>query len=318
MSIKCVVIDAGARYGLHPSWAELRGLVEFHLFEMDAQEAERLQRKYRNDPRITVYPIALYSSDTTLRYRVSQHRALNSLLCSNDDLLRQNDYMLRDFAVTGERAAEARSVDSLFAGRDVHFLKLDVEGAEYELLQGAREKLRTSVLGVRSEVLFSPVYKEAALFGDLHREMLEAGLELLNFDYTGAGNKAGRFTLPGRYGKLLSSDAVWVVAYDRLFAAKGDRLAEDVVRLALFLMLNGATDLAVDLLTQAVTREGVSLAPYRDDPLFVALHRKVLLLFKSLLGLPMLQESDITKSYKTIFARDFPLMNEFYQSDIFQ
>jgi FkbM family methyltransferase len=318
MSIKCVVIDAGARYGLHPSWAELRGLVEFHMFEMDGQEAERLQRKYRNDPLIAVYPLALYSSDTTLRYRVSHHRALNSVMCSNDDLLRQNEYMLRDFAVTEECTAEARSVDSLFAGRDVHFLKLDVEGAEYELLKGAREKLRTSVLGARSEVLFSPVYKEAALFGDLHREMLESGFELLNFDYTGAGNKAGRFTLPGRYGKLLSSDAVWVIGYDRLFAAQGARRTEDVIRLALFLILNNATDLAVDLLKRAVTREGVSLAAYRDDPLFVALHRRVLLLFKSLLALPMLQENDITSTYRTIFARDFPLMNEFYQSEFFQ
>jgi FkbM family methyltransferase len=318
MSIKCAVIDAGARYGLHPSWAELRGLVEFHLFEMDGQEAERLQRKYRNDSQITVYPLALYSSDTTLRYHVTQHRALNSVMCSNDDLLRQNDYMLRDFAVTEECATEARSVDSLFADRDVHFLKLDVEGAEHELLQGAREKLRTSVLGVRSEVLFSPVYKGAALFGDLHREMLEAGFELLNFDYTGAGNKAGRFTLPGRYGKLLSSDAVWVVGCERVFAAQGARRVEDVVRLALFLMLNGATDLAVDLLTRAVTCEGVSLVGYRDDPLFMALHRRVLLLFKSLLGLPMLQEKDITSTYKTIFGRDFPLMNEFYQSELLQ
>ena len=64
--------------------------------------------------------------------------------------------------------------------------------------------------------------------------MLENGFDLLNLDYDGAGNKTGRFTLPGRYGKLLSSDAVWIVANDRLFAARGERLRGDVVRLALF------------------------------------------------------------------------------------
>ena len=42
--LNCVVVDAGARYGLHPSWAELRGIAEFHLFEMDADEADRLAR----------------------------------------------------------------------------------------------------------------------------------------------------------------------------------------------------------------------------------------------------------------------------------
>src|SRR5262245_30028691 len=122
MAINCVVIDAGARYGLHPTWADLRGLAEFHLFEMDADEARRLQRKYESDPRIKVYPLALYSSDTTLTFRVSQHQALNSVFQSNDNLLRQNEYMVRDFAVTEDRKTEARSLDSLFAGREIHFL----------------------------------------------------------------------------------------------------------------------------------------------------------------------------------------------------
>ncbi len=314
MTLNCVVIDAGARYGLHPTWADLRGLVEFHLFEMDADEAGRLERKYQADPRIKVYPLALYSSDTTLTFRVSQHQALNSVFQSNDDLLRQNDYMVREFAATEERKTEARSINSLFAGRDVHFLKLDVEGAEYELLKGASKVMSTTMLGVRSEVLFAPIYEGAPLFGDLHRVLLDHGFELLNFDYVGAGSKAGRFTLPGRYGKLLSSDAVWVVGTDRLFAAKGERLLHDVVRFALFVMNNGATDLAIDTLLRAVTREGVSFASVKDDPLFQALHRKVLFLFKALLGLPMLQETDITSTYSTIFGLEFPLMNRFYES----
>jgi FkbM family methyltransferase len=317
MALNCAVIDAGARYGLHPSWTDLRGLVDFHLFEMDADEAARLQRKYQKDERITVHPLALYSSNTTLTYRVSEHHALNSVFQSNDDLLRQNEYMLNAFAAAEERKVEARTIDSLFAGRDIHFLKLDIEGAEYEVLKGATGVVSTTVLGLRSEVLFAPVYKDAPLFGDLHRLMLEQGMELLNFDYTGAGNKAGRFTLPGRFGKLLSSDAVWVVGNDRLFAARGERLQADIVRFALFLMNNGATDLAVDTLLRAVTREGVSFALLSEDPLFRALHRKMLLLFKSLLTLPMLQEADITNTYQTIFGLEFPLMNRFYESDLF-
>lgn len=314
MTINCVVIDAGARYGLHPTWADLQGLVDFHLFEMDPEEAQRLKRKYSTDPRIKIYPVALYSSDTTLTYRVSQHQALNSVFQSNDELLRQNEYKLREFSVTEEHKTEARSIDSLFAGQEVHFMKLDVEGAEYELLKGSAKVLSTRVLGVRSEVLFAPMYEGAPLFGDLHRLLLDHGFELLNFDYTGAGNKAGRFSLPGRYGKLLSSDAVWVIGNDKLFAAKGERLLHDVVRFSLFLINNGATDLAVDTLLRAVTREGISFECLKDDPLFHALHRKVLFLFKALLGFPMLQETDLTNTYRTIFGREFPLMNRFYES----
>ena len=137
--VSCVVVDAGARYGLHPSWADLRGCAEFHLFEMDREEASRLSQKYKGDRLITVHPIALYSSDTTLKFRVSEHQALNSVLQVNDNFLQSSDYMLRDFQVKDEMTTPARALDSLFSGRAVHFLKLDVEGAEYELLKGAVE-----------------------------------------------------------------------------------------------------------------------------------------------------------------------------------
>jgi FkbM family methyltransferase len=314
MTIPCVVIDAGARYGLHPTWAELRGLVDFHLFEMDEVEAARLDLKYLNDERIHVYPIALFREDTNLTFQVHQHRALNSVFATNPELLSRNNYMLREFSEVERRTTVARSIDSIFAGKEVHFLKLDVEGAEFDLLKGASHALETTILGVRSEVLFAPIFEGGAQFGDIHSYLLDRGFELLNLDYTGAGNQAGRFSLPVRFGKLLSSDAVWVVNNERLFAAGGEGTLHDLIRFSLFLMNNGATDIAVETLIRAVTREGVSLAPVKSDPLFRELRRKILLLFKTLLTFPMLLEADITEAYRTIFDEEFPLMNRFYET----
>jgi FkbM family methyltransferase len=316
-NIGCVVLDAGARYGLHPSWADLRGIVEFHLFEMDEVEAKRLTAKYRNDAGIKVYPLALYSADATLEFAVSEHQALNSLFETNTDLLDQHDYMKRDFASSARRKVEARSVDSVFAGAPVHFMKLDCEGAEFDILKGAAATLDSTVLGVRSEVLFAEVYKGAALFGELNAFMIARGFELLNLDYAGAGNKGGKFTTMRQYGRLISSDAVWTVGNDRLWDKGRGRVTEDVVRMALFLMNNGATDIAVETLLRAVTREGVSFEGLDHDPVFKALHRKALLLFKSLQSLPQLTEEEIASAYRTIFNREFPLMNRFYESDIF-
>lgn len=317
MTIRCVVVDAGARYGLHPTWSDMKEVAEFHLFEMDEIEAVRLARKYSGSPNITVYPVALYSRDTTLQFHVSEHRALNSLLESNQKLLERNEYMIKEFEVNERRTVNARSLDSMLRDQEIHFMKLDVEGAELDLLEGARQHLQRSVLGVRSEVLFSPIYVGAPLFGDINSHLLAEGFELLNLDYTGAGNKAGRFTLPGRYGKLLSTDAVWIVSEEKLFSTNGTELSESVVRMALFLISNNATDLAIELLVRAVTREGASLSSYRDDPLFQKLHRKVLYLFKSLLAVPQLSSKDVMSTYQTIFGRDFPAMNQFYESDMF-
>ncbi len=315
-NVKCVVVDAGARYGLHPTWVDLKDVAEFHLFEMDEGEAQRLAEKYRSNEQITVYPIALYSSDTVLKFTAAEHRGLNSVLPTNYELLEQHEYMTRDFTPTEEREVSARSLDSLFDGKDVHFIKLDVEGAESDVLEGAVKMLGKSVLGLRSEVLFAELYKGAALFGDLNKFMLDHGFELLNLDYTGAGNKAGRFTLPGRYGRLFSSDAVWIVGNERLFSGSGDERAHDVLRMAVFLMQNNATDLAVDLMERAITREGISFATLNEDPLFKAFHKKCLILFKSLLSVPSIEESDIVSVHRTIFGFDFPIMNRFYESEL--
>ena len=317
MTVDCVVIDGGARYGLHPTWNELRGIAQFHLFEMDPLEADRLRRKYQNDPTITVYPIGLYREDTTLKFTVNEHRALNSLFEVHDEVLKRNEYMVQAFTPVEVKEVQVRSLDSLFHGKPVHFLKLDVEGAEYDVLSGASKILRSSILAVRAEVLFSPVYKGAAPFGDVNRLLLDEGFELLNLDYTGAGNKAGRFTLPGRYGKLISSDGVWIVNNDRLFSATGNALRDNIIRMSCFLMNNGATDLAIEMLEQAVTKANISFADMKDDPLFAYLHRKVLLLFKSLMERPMWSESDITSVYRQIFNLEFPTLNRFYESEIF-
>jgi FkbM family methyltransferase len=317
-SLDCVVLDAGARYGLHPSWVELRGVATFHLFEMDPAEAARLAKKYSSDSAIHVHPVALFSQNRTLKFNVSQHRALNSMYSTDTDLLERNEYMQEGFSVIDELSVEAKTIDSVFSGADIHFLKLDIEGAELEALKGGTDKLRTSILGVRSEVCFAPVYKSAPLFGDIHRYLLDFGFELLNLDYTGQGNKAGRFARPARYGKLISSDAVWVINNDRLFAACGERLVHDLVRLAAFLALNDAPDLAVDVLLRAVQREGVSFDCVRNCALFASLHRKLLLFFKELTGLPMFDKAEIGAAYQTIFGREFPDLNRFYELDIFK
>ena len=41
MKIKINIVDAGARYGIHPNFEELREIADFHLFEVDMQEVHQ-------------------------------------------------------------------------------------------------------------------------------------------------------------------------------------------------------------------------------------------------------------------------------------
>jgi hypothetical protein len=74
-------------------------------------------------------------------------------------------------------------------------------------------------------------------------------------------------------------NAVWIVNNERLFSTIVNTLRDDVVRIACFLLNNGATDLAVEILQQAVSEKNISFDDLQKDPLFNYLRRKILLLF---------------------------------------
>ena len=123
MSIECRVIDAGARYGLHPSWESFIGIAEFHLFEPDAEESNRLKNKYTEYSNIVVHSKALYSESKALTFRVSRHRALNSILPANTDFLEKESYKLSEFDTMGTFEVEAVSIDEYYEKTPIHFLK---------------------------------------------------------------------------------------------------------------------------------------------------------------------------------------------------
>lgn len=314
--LNCVVLDAGARYGLHPTWSELRDLASFHLFELDTEEASRLAAKYSACPNITIHPVALYSRSGPLRIKFRQHKGLHSAFAPDLETAAALRYMEEAQGVTGEADVAATTVDEAFAGQEVHFLKLDTEGSELAILEGATRSLADHVLGIRCEVNFVPMLEKGPLFGDIAGFLQERGFDLLNLDYLGRGHAASQFTMPGRYGTLLATDAVWIARRHRVMSGAPELVARRAVQLALFLFQNNATDVAIDLLVAAARTPGIDLGVFVDQPLFRVLRRKVLLLFKDLSYLPYFEIDGIRDTYRTIFRSEFPEMHEFYESDL--
>jgi hypothetical protein len=68
--------------------------------------------------------------------------------------------------VVGTRTLETRRLDDFAETTGADFLKIDVQGGELLVLQGALERLR-DVLVVHTEVEFLPLYKKQPLFADI-------------------------------------------------------------------------------------------------------------------------------------------------------
>jgi hypothetical protein len=112
----------------------------------------------------------------------------------------------------------------------------------------------------------------------------------------------------------MSTDAVWIVPTERALSGRYGNPLEAAIRLSLFCMLNGATDVALELLLKVSDKQ--ALVQYRGDPIFEELHRQVALLFKELAYVPTFEFSVASEAYEKIFGKKFPQLNEFYESSI--
>ena len=76
--------------------------------------------------------------------------------------------------VVGTRTLETRRLDDFAETTGADFLKIDVQGGELLVLQGAVERLR-DVLVVHTEVEFLPLYKNQPLFADIDSLLRDQG-----------------------------------------------------------------------------------------------------------------------------------------------
>lgn len=256
-----VVADVGARYGVHPTWSGFDGPLRYIAFEPDAEEAERLRGCYATTSTFAyeVVAKALDKAKGTRDFYLLRHRGLSS--CLKPDLSSECFRHLKPGQAEIDRVIKIQTerLDDVCAELGVapDFLKVDTEGTEQDVIEGAGQLIDTNVLGVRSSCNFQPCFIGQRLFSETHDYLLARGFVLLNLDYKGFGYpRLGLFRKPDpieaedfRYGLLVAADAVWIrkpEGIDRLFDRAAATLA--ALKLSAFCYLNNAPDLAVDLL----------------------------------------------------------------------
>lgn len=221
------VVDGGARGGLR----ELRALherIDLHAFEPDPAACRSLATLagYRS---VHPVPSALSSRAGRCVLHVARKPSMSSLLEPDVDAYRRHFGRMADFPswvraieTVADVEVDATTLDAWSDDADrplVHYLKLDTQGTELDVLRGARALLADArVCVIRSEVAFLPVYRAQALFPDVTRYLAEEGYTLLDCrfypDAMGAPRwPSGRYVEPPRWAA--GGDATFVCAPGR-------------------------------------------------------------------------------------------------------
>lgn len=174
------ILDGGARGGpSDPRWRAIGdNRLVIHGFEVDAAECETLNRDaVRRGLPHHYYPSALWSSEGPLTIYLNKASGGVSAYPQNVALTdrwkfqnaKEKFYSRDIFHPTGQVSVPATTVD-LWARNngiaEIDFFKLNVQGAELEILKGAQETLR-GVLGIDAEISFVESYLGRPFFSDL-------------------------------------------------------------------------------------------------------------------------------------------------------
>ena len=207
-----VLLDIGARNGLHPRWQGISGRFRAYAFEPDLDECQRINANAaRLDYKLECLPYALGSvAQDNVPLYVCSDPGCSSLYKPNMGLAKQF-YFGDNMQVTGTVPVNVSRLEEICRTREIRpdAIKIDTQGYELEILKGAGDVL-TDIKLVELEVEFNEQYQGQPLFADVDGYMRSRGFVLLGLRRSYWRRKVEHKGLKSQFGgQIMHGDAVY-------------------------------------------------------------------------------------------------------------
>lgn len=182
-----LLIDAGARGNLDEPWKSVDSkAIRVIGFEPDKKECQRLNNINGNS---TYFPTALWSSDKKIKVYLTKTASCSSVYKPNFNLIKK--YQKKHWEprlVKKILEFPTTTLDNVLTTQKLKcdFLKIDTQGAEYEILRGADKALEKDIFGILLESWTTEVYKDQILAGDILKMMHDKGFSLFDINIAAA------------------------------------------------------------------------------------------------------------------------------------
>ncbi len=202
------LVDIGASGGLKNNWKGGERYLQVIAFEPDERAFINLVKGQTS--KIKYLNTALYKEKAPLDFHMARKQGVSSLLLPNRSLLDKFPEVER-FDILETMKIKADTLDNQFQQHqieDVDFIKLDTQGSELLILEGATRTLN-DVFGLEIEVEFVELYQNQPLFSDIDRFVREFGFQLFDLKpyywKRNAGKKYGKLQ-----GQIIFADALYM------------------------------------------------------------------------------------------------------------
>lgn len=199
------------------------GIARIVGFEPVQAECDKLNA--RNIPNQKHLPY--FVGDGTSRTFYLTNTAMTSSLYEPNTRFLSRFQALEELTRTVETMqVQTKRIDDIPELTNIDFIKIDVQGAELDVIRGGKSKLSKAV-AIQAEVEFGPMYKNQPLFADVDTELRGMGFALHSFTSM-SGRAFKPFADPRNPYKPMRqnlwADALYVRDYDNLASLSADEL----------------------------------------------------------------------------------------------
>ena len=226
-------------------------------FEIDQEVCEKMNINSREG--VKYYPYALGKANERRKLYITQDPMCSSLYKPNEELLKLYNNLEVAY-LKEETKIDTVSLDYFIDKHEIgniDFIKIDVQGAELDIFQGASKTLK-NVLKIVCEVEFVPHYQNQPLFGDVCNHLIKHDLMFNKFlDLAGRSLKPvvmnNKLNFPSQY---IWSDAVFIYHIQKI----KNLTDEQILKLSLFACVYLSLDLTFYCLSEYDRRYSTSFA----------------------------------------------------------
>lgn len=243
-------VDIGARNGVHARWVEIIDKLPVNIigFEPDKKECDKLNKHAKTSEQFLPYAVSSEKGRKT--FYITESTGNYSLFEPDNQYI--NRFVPRDsYKVNHTLQVDVVSLDSamnISHIEDIDFVKIDTEGGELDILNGAEESMK-QVFGVELEVWFNRINKGAPLFSDIDRKMRELGFTLFDVARDNFVKRINGKNLGGPKGQLWSGDMLYFRDIPYLVNNKSIFLTTDkIIKSIIILMVYSYYDYALEII----------------------------------------------------------------------
>jgi FkbM family methyltransferase len=282
-----VIVDAGAHMGPKSEWVPLKKYLKLVGFEPNKDNYENL----REDENMKYINSACYNKQADINLHVTKIGGLSSIFIPNYDFLEHfADENTHGYELKEKVSVGADKIDNLLSGeirKHADIIKVDVEGAALEVLQGAEETIKNgNVVCCLIEAEFNQKYKGESLFSDVDLFLRKYDYQIFEIKPCYWKRREGTKT-GGARGQLVHGDFIYFMNTKSFLKKINDleskERAAKIIKYIVITCMYGFYDLALEIIEESHRKDFI------DDRRYALVKKKVLKTSSILMRMPKLE-----------------------------